>query len=76
MYQSGSGRLFSNRRADDGSWSAYTLTPSLVVGRGKSRDAALDDLRMARIFWLGYMKNIGQVVPAVSTELVSFEVAA
>ena len=63
-------------QADDGSWSAYTLTPSLVVGSGESKDAALEDLRGAMIFWLGYMKETGQAVPAVSTELVSFEVAA
>ncbi len=63
-------------QADDGSWSAYTVTPSLVVGCGDSKDAALDDLRMAMLFWLGYMKDTGQVVPTVSTELVSFEVAA
>ena len=64
-------------QADDGSWSAYTLTPSLVVGSGETRDAlALEDLRGAMIFWLDYMKDTGQPVPAVSTELVSFEVAA
>ena len=63
-------------QADDGSWSAYTLTPSLVIGCGESKDAALEDLRGAMAFWLSYMKETGQAIPAVSAELVSFEVAA
>ncbi len=63
-------------QAQDGSWSAYTLTPSLVVGSGENRDAALEDLRRAMTFWLSYMKETGQTIPAVSAELVSFEVAA
>ena len=63
-------------QADDGSWSAYTVTSSLVVGCGDSKDAALDDLRGGMAFWLSYMKETGQAVLAVSAELVSFEVAA
>ena len=62
--------------ADDGSWSAYMLGESLVVGTGKSRDAALEDLREATRFWLEYMRESGQPVSSNSTEVVTFEVAA
>jgi predicted RNase H-like HicB family nuclease len=61
---------------DDGSWSAYTLSPSLIVGTGATKDAALADLRVAVSFWLDYMRDTGQPVPRVSTEVVSIEVAA
>ncbi len=63
-------------RAEDGSWSAYMVTPSLVVGCVESKEAALEDLRGAMAFWLSYMKDTGQAIPVVSAELVSFEVAA
>jgi predicted RNase H-like HicB family nuclease len=63
-------------QGDDGSWSAYTLSPSLIIGTGTTKDAALADLRSAVAFWLEYMKDTGQPVPVVSTELVSIEVAA
>ena len=62
--------------AEDGTWSAYTLAPSLVIGSGNSRDAALDDLRLAMTLWLDHMKQTGQPIPPTSSELVSFEVAA
>ena len=61
---------------DDGSWSAYPLSPSLIVGTGATRGEALADLRVAVSFWLDYMKDTGQPVPRVSTEVVSIEVAA
>lgn len=63
-------------QGEDGSWSAYTLDPSLVIGTGSSREAALADLRTATGFWLDHMKETGQPVPATSAEIVSFEVAA
>ncbi len=63
-------------QGEDRSWSAYTLTPSLVTGTGASREAALADLRIAMALWLEYMKETGQTVPAISAELVTFEVAA
>ena len=63
-------------QAEDGSWSAYTLAPSFVTGTGASREAALADLRFAMTFWLDFMKETGQIVPAVTAELVTFEVAA
>jgi predicted RNase H-like HicB family nuclease len=63
-------------QGEDGSWSAYTLSPSLIIGAGTTQDAALDDLRVAVAFWLEYMKDTGQPVPAVSTRIVNIEVAA
>jgi predicted RNase H-like HicB family nuclease len=63
-------------QGDDGSWSAYTLSPSLVIGTGETKDAALADLRTAMAFWLEFMKETGQPVSPTTTELVSFEVAA
>lgn len=63
-------------QADDGSWSAYTLSPSLVIGVGSSREEAIEDLRTAMSFWLNHMKESGQQVPHGSMELITFEVAA
>jgi predicted RNase H-like HicB family nuclease len=63
-------------QGDDGSWSAYTLAPSLVIGTGTTKDEALADLKVAMSFWLEYMKDSGQAIPPVSTEVVSFEIAA
>ncbi len=63
-------------QGEDGSWSAYTLTPSLVTGTGASKDDALADLRIATALWLNFMKETGQAIPDVSAELVTFEVAA
>ena len=63
-------------QSEDGTWSAYTLSPSLVAGSGASREAAVDDLRTAMTCWLEHMKETGQAIPASSSELISFEVAA
>jgi predicted RNase H-like HicB family nuclease len=63
-------------QGDDNTWSAYTLSPSLVIGTGPSREEALADLRNAMSFWLDFMKETGQPVPLSATELVTFEVAA
>jgi predicted RNase H-like HicB family nuclease len=46
------------------------------VGTGATKDTALADLRVAVSFWLDYMRETGQPVPRVSTEVVSIEVAA
>lgn len=63
-------------QGEDKTWSAYTLSPSLVIGTGDSKEAALADLQSAMAFWLEFMKDTGQEVPPSTTELVSFEVAA
>ncbi len=63
-------------QGDDGSWSAYTLAPSLVIGTGATKDEAVADLKTAMNFWLEFMKDTNQPVPSVSSEIVSFEVAA
>jgi predicted RNase H-like HicB family nuclease len=63
-------------QGEDRSWSAYTLSPSLVIGTGASKAAALADLRVAMTFWLAHMKESGQPIVPSTTELVNFEVAA
>ncbi len=63
-------------RADDGTWSAYTLSPTLTAGTGDTRESAVSDLRTAMTFWLEYMKDTGQIVPAETSEVITFEVAA
>jgi predicted RNase H-like HicB family nuclease len=63
-------------QGDDSTWSAYTLSPSLVIGTGQSREDALADLQTAMAFWIEFMKETGQTIPATITELVTFEVAA
>lgn len=63
-------------QGDDSTWSAYTLSPSLVIGTGQTKSEALADLQVAMAFWLEFMKETGQTIPVPSTELVTFEVAA
>ncbi len=63
-------------QAEDGTWSAHTLSPEIVAGTGETREAALGDLRAAMSFWLDYMKDTGQTVRPQTTEIVTFEVAA
>ena len=63
-------------QGDDKSWSAYTLSPSLVIGTGETKEAAHADLRTAMEFWLEFMKETGQPASPTTTQLVSFEVAA
>jgi predicted RNase H-like HicB family nuclease len=63
-------------QADDHTWSAYTLSPSLVIGTGTTKEEAVADLRSAMAFWIEYMKDTQQAIPGPATELVTFEVAA
>jgi predicted RNase H-like HicB family nuclease len=63
-------------QAEDGSWSAYTVSPTIATGTGATKEAALADLKTGMAFWLEYMKDTAQQVPAGSAEVVSFEVAA
>jgi predicted RNase H-like HicB family nuclease len=63
-------------QGDDTTWSAYTLSPSLVIGTGTTKEEALADLRSAMSFWIDFMKETGQPIPSNATEVVSFEVAA
>jgi predicted RNase H-like HicB family nuclease len=60
----------------DGSWSAYTLSPTVITGLGNSREAALADLELAAKFWMLHMKETGQPLPEVEVEVTSIEVAA
>jgi len=63
-------------QAEDLTWSAYTLNPSLVIGTGKTREDALSDLRVAMGFWIEFMQETGQTIAVPATELVTFEIAA
>jgi predicted RNase H-like HicB family nuclease len=63
-------------QGDDSTWSAYTLSPSLVIGTGQTREDALADLQTAMALWIEFTKENGQTIPVTVTELVSFEVAA
>ncbi len=63
-------------QAEDNSWSAYTLAPSLVIGTGSTREDALADLRSAMTVWLQHMRETEQPVSVSPMELVTFEVAA
>jgi len=63
-------------RSEDGSWSAYTLSPTVITGLGDTRELALADLESAAKFWVSYMKETGQELPSVDVEVTSIEVAA
>lgn len=63
-------------QANDGSWSACVLGEHTVLGQGDTKEEALADLRSGIVGLLEYLKETGQPLPAVSTEIVSIEVAA
>jgi predicted RNase H-like HicB family nuclease len=63
-------------QANDGSWSACVLGEHTVLGQGDTKEEALADLRSGIAGLLEYLKETGQPLPAVSTEIVSIEVAA
>jgi predicted RNase H-like HicB family nuclease len=63
-------------RSDDGSWSAYTLSPTVITGLGNTRESALVDLEAAAKFWVLHMKETGQELPTADVEVTSIEVAA
>lgn len=63
-------------QSEDGSWCAYTLSPTVMTGLGDSREAALADLESAARFWMLHMKETGQPLPEVGVEVTSIEVAA
>jgi len=63
-------------QSQDGSWCAYTLSPTVITGLGDSREAALADMESAAKFWMLHMQETGQVVPDVGVEVMSIEVAA
>ena len=60
----------------DGSWSACVIGEHTVLGQGDTKEEALADLRHGITGLIEYLKETGQPIPAVSTELVSIEVAA
>jgi predicted RNase H-like HicB family nuclease len=63
-------------QGDDGSWSAYTLTPTVASGVGDTKESALEDLKAGMALWLDYMKELGQPVPSSNIDVVAFEVVA
>ncbi len=64
------------KQAEDGSWSAYTLTPTVAIGVGDTKESALEDLKSGMSLWLDHMKATGEAVQAPNMEVVSIEVAA
>lgn len=63
-------------QGDDGSWSAYTLAPTVAIGVGDSKQSALEDLQSGMTLWLDHMKQTGQTVSVPTMEVVSIEIAA
>jgi predicted RNase H-like HicB family nuclease len=63
-------------RASDGTWSACVVGEHTVLGTGATRDEAIEDLRRGIAGLMEYLKETGQPVPGMTTEVVSIEVAA
>ena len=63
-------------QASDGSWSACVVGEHTVLGTGATREEAIEDLRRGIIGLIEYLKETGQSVPVMTTEVVSIEVAA
>jgi predicted RNase H-like HicB family nuclease len=63
-------------QAEDGSWSACSIGEHTVLGQGATREEALSDLRRGIAGLIAHLRETGQPIPSVSTELVNIEVAA
>jgi predicted RNase H-like HicB family nuclease len=63
-------------QAGDGSWSACVVGEHTVLGTGATREEAIEDLRRGIAGLIEYLKETGQPVPVMTTEVVSIEVAA
>jgi predicted RNase H-like HicB family nuclease len=63
-------------QADDGSWSAYALTPTVAIGVGDSKLSALEYLQSGLTLWLDHRKQTGQTVPVPTAQYVSLEIVA
>jgi predicted RNase H-like HicB family nuclease len=63
-------------QAGDGTWSACVVGEHTVLGTGATREEAIEDLRRGIAGLIEYLKETGQPVPAMTTEVVSIEVAA
>jgi predicted RNase H-like HicB family nuclease len=63
-------------QASDGSWSASVVGEHTVLGQGSTREEAIGDLRRGIAGLIEYLKETGQPVPVMTTEVVSIEVAA
>jgi predicted RNase H-like HicB family nuclease len=63
-------------QASDGSWSACVVGEHTVLGTGATREEAIEDLRRGITGLIEYLRETGQPVPVMATEVVSIEVAA
>jgi predicted RNase H-like HicB family nuclease len=63
-------------QARDGSWSACVVGEQTVLGTGATKEDALSDLGRGIAGLIEYLRETGQPVPAMTTEVVSIEVAA
>jgi predicted RNase H-like HicB family nuclease len=63
-------------QAGDGTWSACVVGEHTVLGTGATREEAIEDLRRGIAGLIEYLKETGQPVPVMTTEVVSIEVAA
>jgi predicted RNase H-like HicB family nuclease len=62
-------------QAEDGGWSAYSdVSGSIIGGLGDTREAAIEDWKVAMTAWLKYMADNGYEVVIPDVELVSVEV--
>jgi predicted RNase H-like HicB family nuclease len=63
-------------QAGDETWSACVVGDHTVLGQGATREEAIEDLRRGIAGLIEYLKETGQPVPVMTTEVVSIEVAA
>jgi predicted RNase H-like HicB family nuclease len=63
-------------QASDGTWSACVVGEHTVLGQGATHEEALEDLRRGIAGLIEYLKETGQPVPVMTTEVVCVEVAA
>jgi predicted RNase H-like HicB family nuclease len=62
-------------QGDDGNWSAFTVgMADLIIGAGKTKEAAKKDLQTAITFWRNDLKETGRTVPVSNIEVVTIEV--
>jgi predicted RNase H-like HicB family nuclease len=63
-------------QAQDGSCSACVVGEHTVLGTGATKEEALSDLRRGIAGLIEYLRETGQPLPVMTTEVVSIEVAA
>jgi predicted RNase H-like HicB family nuclease len=63
-------------QAGDGSWSAGVVGEHTVLGTGATKEEAPSDLGRGIAGLIEYLRETGQPVPVMTTEVVSIEIAA